>query len=342
MLSQAYQQAILVHEVHRDPMQAQLLPLLDQLAISLEQSQLRRWFSRAKPVKGLYIYGPVGRGKTFLMDLFFKTVQTKKQRLHFYEFMNQVHAELKWLQGEREPLQQVAQKFAREISLLCLDEFFVEDIADAMILASLLSYLFRAGVCVVVTSNLAPEDLYQDGLQRDRFLPAIALLRTYMDVFNLNHPHDYRLEKKWLEERYHVDMRDSEAYLQAHFKHYKQAEECLPTHFQLNTRDIEAVLRSKTVGWFSFTELCMKPHGARDYLALTQQFKVILLENIPVLTIAEEDAARRFIALVDACYDKKILLIITAAAPLATIYQGTRVAAAFERTRSRLIEMSSW
>ncbi len=331
------------HELTTDPAQEQVMQVFDALALSLDKPAfLGGFFSSKVSPKGVYLFGPVGRGKTFLMDLFYEALTCSKQRQHFYEFMNQVHAELKLAQGQRDPLRTIAQAIAKKISVLCLDEFFVEDIADAMILSALLHYLFEAGLVLVATSNIQPELLYSQGLQRDRFLSAIDLIKKNMHVLELSGGEDYRMEKTWCEERYHAAEHDQQAYLQFHFKQFNRGGALLPIEFSLTDRKIHAVMRGESVVWFDFAELCEQPRVAKDYLALAQQYKIVLIGNVPVLTVDDEEAARRFIALVDTFYDQEVLLILAAAVPLQELYQGERLQFEFERTKSRIFEMSSW
>ncbi|MCX7122297.1 MAG: cell division protein ZapE [Gammaproteobacteria bacterium] len=341
--SALYFEQVKTHELSADPAQEQVMQAFDILAESLDKPLiLGGFFSRKVTPKGVYLFGPVGRGKTYLMDLFFKTLTCAKKRQHFYELMNEVHAELRLFQGERDPLRKVAQALAKQTQVLCLDEFFVEDIADAMILSAFLYYLFEAGVVLVTTSNIQPESLYSKGLQRDRFLPAIDLIKKNMTVLELSGEQDYRLEKKWCDERYHATSHDQEAYLQFHFKQLNQGAALLPLEFELTERKIRAVMRGPSVIWFDFSELCEQPRVAKDYLKLAEQYQSVLIGNLPILSADSEEAARRFIALVDTFYDQKILLIIAGAVSLEHLYQGERLQFEFERTKSRIFEMSSW
>lgn len=308
--------------------------------------------SRQKDHKqGVYLYGPVGRGKTYLMDLFYESVQAPKRRLHFYELMREVHGQLQALKGASNPLNQVSKAIAQGLSLLCIDEFFVEDVADAMILKDLLRGLFESGIFLVLTSNAAPESLYLEGLKRDAFLGAIDLIEGKLVVLSLNHSQDYRTLLQ-PQDSYRVFSRKSEKaaqdfYLQACFQFYTQAypsadaQSSLPRQFQLNGHPIKALLRSAHVACFEFDELCIQPRLAQDYLELAESFKVVLIANLPQLTPSDEEAARRFISLVDTCYDKKVHLVIAAAVPLSDLYQGQRLKFQFERTLSRLTQMSA-
>ncbi len=341
--STRYLETVKAHQLRPDLGQQHVMQVFDALAVALDKTPVfGGFFSSKTSPKGVYLFGPVGRGKTFLMDLFFKALSCTKKRQHFYEFMNEVHAELKLFQGERDPLRKVAQALAKQAKVLCLDEFFVEDIADAMILSGFLHYLFEAGVVLVTTSNIEPESLYSQGLQRDLFLPAIDLIKKNMQVLELSGSEDYRMETKWCEERYHAAAHDQQAYLQFHFKQSNHGGPLLPPEFEVSQRPMTAVMRGESVAWFGFAELCEQPRVAKDYLALVEQYKVILLGQVPQFQVADEEAARRFIALVDTFYDQKVLLIIAAAVPLVDLYQGERLKFEFERTKSRIFEMSSW
>lgn len=341
--SDAYKARMRAGEIKTDSSQVAIMGVFDTLYQELSAPPQRfSWFGDKKAPQGIYLYGPVGRGKTYLMDLFFDCVEVSKKRMHFYELMNTVHAELKILQGERDPLKKVAMDLAKTSKLLCLDEFFVEDIADAMILGSLLSYLLEAGITLVTTSNIPPDQLYQDGLQRDRFAPAIALIQQNMHILSLDHPHDYRLEKQWVEESFHPTLQDQLSYLQFHFGEQNGGGPLSHPSFKVNGHNMMATKRGATTLWLSFQELCEAARASQDYLKLAKTYKTILISDVPVLTENAEEAARRFIALVDTCYDQKVLLIIAAAAPLESLYQGKRLAFEFERTKSRLFEMSSW
>jgi len=265
-----------------------------------------------------------------------------KLRLHFYEFMIEVHVELKMLQGVVNPLNHVVEKLAKRAKVFCLDEFFVEDIADAMILASLLDGLIKAGVVIVTTSNVEPKDLYKEGLQRDRFVPAIQLIQQHFEILNLLHPSDYRLLHDFEHTHFHSPLTHQEGFLEFHFRNFQGDDTLESNQFEIKTRSFESVHRSAKAIWFDFSELCEKPRAAADYLALFKLYSVVLIQNVPTLSEQNNEAARRFITLVDTAYDRHIPLILSAEVPLADLYQGKRLAFEFERTKSRLTEMAGW
>lgn len=308
----------------------------------LLQSLMRKKRS-VTAVKGLYIHGGVGRGKTWLMDLFFQSLPFKdKQRSHFHRFMQLVHDELKKHPDERDPLERVADKVAKRARVLCFDEFFVSDIADAMLLGTLFTALFARGVTLVATSNVAPDDLYKDGLQRARFLPAIRAIKEHCEVIHMAAGTDYRLR---LLERamtwYDCNSTDSMAALEALFVDVAGEPGVLDGTLTLNHRRLKTRRQADDAVWFTFKELCDGPRGQADYIELARCYHTIFLSEVPVLTVEHENQARRFISLVDEFYDRAVKLIICAAAPVDALYQGKKLQFEFERTRSRLIEMQS-
>ncbi len=333
-----------------DPAQQRVVALLGDLqrqliAANAKRGLLGRLFrSRSTaPVRGVYLWGGVGRGKTFLMDLFFNTLTLeRKRRMHFHRMMNAIHGELKELDGVEDPLDTVAAKLAAEVQVLCFDEFFVSDIGDAMILGRLLDGLFARGVTLVATSNSAPSDLYHDGLQRARFLPAIRLLETHTTVVELDGGRDYRL--RLLEQAgtfVPATTPDVDARLLDFFCRVASGGSEQGRVMELLGRPVKTVRSGRGVAWFDFEELCGGPRSSSDYVELAQLCHTVILSAVPVLNAQLENEARRFIALVDELYDRRVKLILSAAAPIEALYQGTRLEFEFERTYSRLIEMQS-
>ncbi|MGO1501785.1 MAG: cell division protein ZapE, partial [Marinobacter sp.] len=298
---------------------------------------------REEPVKGLYFWGGVGRGKTYLMDTFFESLPFKrKMRVHFHRFMQRVHQELRNFKGEKNPLDLVAKKFARETRVICFDEFFVSDIGDAMILATLMDGLFKRGVTLVCTSNIIPNGLYKDGLQRARFLPAIALVNKYTDVVNIDGGVDYRLRTLEQAKLYHSPLGEEAAdSLRSSFdalaveagKHSKSME--------INGRKIPAQAHAGGLVWFDFKDVCDGPRSQNDYIEIARQFHAIIISNVPVLGGDKDDQSRRFVNMIDEFYDRNVKVIISAEAPITELYSGGRLSFEFERTESRLLEMQS-
>ncbi len=342
--SQLYREAVQSQKIEADPAQERVLEVCDVLYTELSTPRPKSiWpFMKEKAVKGIYIYGAVGRGKTYLMDLLYESLTVPKLRQHFYEFMSSIHVELKLHQGQVNPLHKVVEEFARRVKVLCLDEFFVEDVADAMILSSLLRYMMEFKVILVTTSNVVPKNLYREGLQRDRFLSAIQLIETNMQVLSLEHPTDYRMLHDFKSNNYHSPLDRQMQFLDYHFLRLKGEAPVLDPHFVVNEWGFNAVQRTAKLIWFDFNELCVKARSSLDYLALTETYTAILLQNVPALEDKDSDAVRRLIALVDTCYDRRITLIMAAAVSLHALYQGQRLAFEFERTVSRLIEMAGW
>ena len=340
-----YHQTLKTKGFAADAAQVQAARILQRIEADLWAAQSRgpsRWFHKSKPtlVKGLYLWGGVGRGKTFLMDVFFEHLPfERKLRLHFYRFMERIHAELEQVQGEKDPLKQVAKKIAQETSIVCLDEFMVEDIADAMILALLLDALFVEGVCVVTTSNVIPDKLYEGGLQRDRFLLAIALIKTNLEIFNLDAGVDYREQVQHASQRFFTPLLGERAFMQTHFELLTEGQAVLANAFVLNDRAITAIARADKVLWIEFHELCKSPRGQADYIALANQYKTILISNMPQLTPNMEGYARRFVSAIDEFYDQEVELYLSATMPLDQLYEGNQCKMIFERTYSRLGEM---
>lgn len=316
--------------------------LLDDGGPSMFQKLLRK---KVIPPKGLYFWGGVGRGKTYLMDTFYECLPfDNKKRVHFHRFMQLVHGRLSELSGEKNPLDKVAQEWAENTRVLCFDEFFVSDIGDAMILANLVGGLFDRGVALVATSNIEPSGLYKDGLQRDRFLPAIKMIEQYCDILNVDGGTDYRLRQLEQAELYHYPL-DSGAQtaLATAFDHL------IPGHAQVEDapevevlgRKLAAIKVADDVVWFDFLAVCDGPRSQNDYIELGRLFHTVLVQNVPQFTSEKDDQARRFINLVDEFYDRGVKLILTAEVSLADLYSSGKLSFEFERTQSRLLEMQS-
>lgn len=305
----------------------------------------RLWMRDSAPEKGLYFWGGVGRGKTYLMDAFFEALPfEQKQRTHFHRFMRDVHRQLKVLVGEKNPLDKVADRIAGRARVLCFDEFFVSDITDAMILANLLQALFARGVTLVATSNIIPQGLYKDGLQRARFLPAIDLLLVHTKVINVDNGVDYRLRALETAELYHSPLDgEADASLQSSFASLivEGCEVRDGVALDIEGRPIVANRVGDDVAWFEFAELCDGPRSQNDYIELAREFHTVLLANIPRFDGHMESQARRFINLVDEFYDRCVKLVISAEEPVETLYGGRQLRFEFERTVSRLQEMQS-
>jgi cell division protein ZapE len=292
---------------------------------------------------GLYLWGSVGRGKTFLMDLFAASLpHGVVLRRHFHRFMGEVHDSLRALGERQSPLVEVAAGIAGRCRVLCLDEFLVNDIGDAMILANLLDALFERGVSLVTTSNTAPANLYKDGLQRARFLPAIALIEQHCHVVEMVSAHDWRLRALTQAPVYLTPPgAESHRALERIFASQASGAIELDGMLRINGRDIPFHKRAETILWFQFAALCEGPRAVADYIALAKAGPAVIVANVPQFTIYSEDAAKRFVQLVDEFYDRRVKLVLSAAAPITELYDGERLRAEFGRTESRLIEMQS-
>lgn len=351
---QRYQQDLQKEDFSHDPAQEQAVLLLQDLYERLMANPgsgaqgfrgwLGRWRSKpTEPEVGLYLWGGVGRGKTYLVDAFFECLPFKrKMRVHFHRFMQRVHAELARLEGEKNPLDSVANRLADESRVICFDEFFVTDIGDAMILAGLLDTLFARGVTLVATSNIEPSGLYENGLQRQRFLPAIALLEQHTRVVNVDGGTDYRLRTLEQAELYHSPLdKEADRSLEDSFlrlapepgKHWERIE--------INERYLTCRRVADDVVWFDFKELCDSPRSPSDYIELARIYHAVLISGVPAFNADLDDQARRFVNMVDEFYDRNVKLVLAAQKPLLELYQGGQLEFEFQRTISRLQEMQS-
>lgn len=345
---ESYQQALKTKGYAPDAAQEKAVASLQRLADELHEytvskgSLLKRWFSKPIPPKGIYLWGGVGRGKSFLMDLFYQAATTeRKTRLHFHEFMRGVHQALKDLKSQADPLEFVARDLAQRYDLICFDEFHVSDIADAMILYHLLNALMQHEVCFIMTSNYAPDALYPDGLHRDRLLPAIALIKERMEVINVDAGVDYRVRSQNLEKVFFYPHNEAAlTQLERLFAHLSGGQ-TLETTIEIENRSIDSIRRGDDVIWFDFATLCETPRSQNDYLDLAQQYQYVIVSEVPKMSPAQASAARRFTWLVDVFYDHNVRLILSAETAPEALYPKGPFANEFSRTVSRLHEMQT-
>jgi len=360
-LQALYARQIAERALTPDPAQQRVVTKLDNLRSRLITARvtpgfaLPRWLGplaqprRAPAPRGLYLWGGVGRGKTLLMDLFYQSLPLRqRQRSHFHRFMHDVHAQLQSFQRSMQPLELVAESIARDARVLCFDELYVADIADAMILGGLFTGLFKRGVTLVATSNVAPRDLYEDGLQRQRFIPAIELIEQHVEVVHVDGAVDYRLRRLTQAGTYlPAGLADTTGRLERLFDELSdqagdrdRAAE-LAGSIAIEGRAIPVIREGGGVVWFAFGAICAGPRSQEDYIEIARNYQSVIVANVPVFDEVLENEARRFIALVDELYDRNVNLIVSAAAAPAELYRGELLAAPFQRTVSRLIEMQS-
>ncbi|MCT8997893.1 cell division protein ZapE [Chelativorans intermedius] len=362
-VAQRYAHMVETGALARDPAQQKVVAALDHLIDRIEERRLARKSSalgwlfakrhRKGPVTGLYIHGGVGRGKTMLMDMFFELVPVRgKRRAHFNDFMADVHDRIARHRAalkngetrEKDPIPPVAAELARQAWVLCFDEFTVTDIADAMILSRLFSALFAEGVVLVATSNVAPDDLYRDGLNRGLFEPFIDILKRHAQVLHLDADTDYRLEKLSRLPVYMTPLdADSERMMDAAWQAATEGRETHREELHIKGRTVTVPRAAGRAARFTFAELCRKPLGARDFLAIARRFDTIFIDGVPVMGLAQRNEAKRFILLIDTLYDSRTRLFVSAEAPPEGLYTADRGTEAFEfsRTASRLVEMQS-
>ncbi|VAW53773.1 ATPase, AFG1 family [hydrothermal vent metagenome] len=362
-LTEKYNKALQQPDMKADIAQQQAVTKLEALSLALTENNKNLFTQVLKklspltqhqnnPIQGLYLWGGVGRGKTWLMNLFYDELAIKeKYRVHFHHFMLEIHEKLSALNtgnnkgqnnDKKNPLQHIAKQLAKKYKVLCIDEFIVTNITDAMILSELMHALFKQQVCLVATSNRIPDDLYLNGLQRERFLPAIKLIKTHTEAFHLDGGVDHRTSLLEQNEVYYSPITDNtNQQLATRVQELAVTPVIENKILNILNRDIQTILCSEEIVWFDFEAICNAPRAAQDYIELVQQFNTVFVSNIPVLDEYSDDKARRFIYLIDELYDRSVKLIASAAAEPEKLYRGNMLEFAFHRTSSRLIEMRS-
>ena len=341
-----YDRKVAIGQLQGDAAQRRAAERLEALAVRLavtrKVGRIGRWLGRPEPVppKGLYIHGPVGRGKTMLMDMFYAAVDgPAKRRAHFHAFMQDVHGRLHGARRrERDAIAPVAKALAGEVKLLCLDEMQISDIADAMIVGRLFAALIDLGTVVVTTSNLPPQELYPDGLNRQLFLPFVKLIAAKLDVLPLDGDTDYRLGRVKAHESFVTPLgREADASIQETWRRLTDSERGEPLEIEVKGRKLKVPQAANGCARFTFADLCEAPLGPADYLAIARHFRTIFIEHVPVLTPSQRNEAKRFVTLIDTLYDSHVRLVTSSEGPPEGIYRRTE----FARTASRLREMQS-
>lgn len=343
-----YQQDLKQNLIQADEHQARAVQVLQRVYNELSDVSGKKIFSffrRRKfscNIKGAYFWGPVGTGKTYLMDLFYRCLKLPKMRQHFHEFMQDIHDDLKKLEGQKNPLDIVAEDLAKKIKVLCFDEFVVTNIVDAMILGNLLKALFAQGICLMTTSNTEPNELYKGGLQRELFMPAIKLINENLEALEINNKVDYRLRKLTPEKAYFTpENAESTKALEQWFSHESQGDVKRNASIKIMRRQIDVKQVSDNVVWCEFDVLCSVPRSQRDYLAIAKQYHTVVLSGVHLIQSSHRDMARLFINLVDVLYNAQVRLIMSGSVVLDEIYLEGDLRAEFKRTHSRLVEMQS-
>jgi len=350
---QRYQSDIDKNKIKKDEMQWLAVQKIQRLYDELNKLENNQGFvfslfkAKKKSIRGLYLWGGTGRGKTYLVDSFYECLpDNKKHRVHFHRFMLEIHQQLKNLPKTPDPLEIIAKQLAEKVRVLCLDEFHVHDIADAMLLAGLLKEMFSKGITLVTTSNIAIHDLYKNGLQRERFMHAIKLLEEHTDEFDLGEGTDYRFNILGKSEYYYLlngssSREDGINYLSNKFQLLAPCQPKTHRKIEINSRKIHYISYADDVIWFDFSELCCSNRSASDYIQLAERCHTLLLSDIPVMHDDQDAAAKRFVHLIDALYDHNVKLLVTAHARAQDLYTGQRMHFAFDRTISRLVEMGT-
>lgn len=338
-----YNDALTAGRIRAD---AQQLPVVDLLETIFQQVETPKHFldrfRKKMPTKGLYLWGSVGIGKTFLMDCFYHCLTVPKMRLHFHQFMRRMHEELQQCEGKKNPLVLIAKKLAKETDVICFDEFFVSDIADAMILGELFSHLFENGVTLITSSNTKPDLLYKEGLQRERFLPAIELIKKNTNIVHLHSTMDYRQQHICQTGVFYTPLNQAaEKNMRNAFTHFSHGAEVNVDPIIVCDRPISVIKQAGSVVWFDFDTICGRPRSQMDYLAITKQFHTIMVEKVREILPNENDLIISFIYLVDILYDAHCRLILSSTIDMNKIYTNDKKEFPFQRTLSRLIEMQS-
>jgi len=345
---QNYQKELITRGFKSDPAQLRAIDALERCATEWSHYKEKRSNSIKKIInhpdipRGVYLYGGVGRGKSFLMDCFYESVPlVRKTRLHFHEFMREVHRELRELQGNADPLDILGEQMSKRFKLICFDEFHVADITDAMILYRLLDSLFKHGVGFITTSNFKPDDLYPGGMHRDRILPAIELLNSKLEVINVDNGTDYRRQTLEMVDLFHCPSGpQADASMTDAFNRLAECQDQEPL-LHIESREIKARRRAGGVVWFDFKDICGGPRSQNDYLEIASQFHTVFLSDVPYMPVNKASEARRFTWLVDVLYDRHVKFILSAEVQAAELYTEGPLAHEFVRTVSRLREMQS-
>ena len=346
--AERYAQAIASGQFMPDDAQAQAVHELERVWQELIQrykasKKAFRRFRRQTAPQGVYMWGGVGRGKTWLMDQFYDSVPfRRKTRMHFHHFMQYVHRELNKLSGQRNPLDSVADQIYKDAVVICFDEFFVSNVTDAMILSDLFQKLFHRGITLVATSNIAPDGLYKNGIHRDRFIPTIEMVKKHCQVLNVDAGVDYRLRVLKQAQLFKSPLsHDNQNWMAQRFSALTNTHQHSSEPIIINQRTVETIAHTEDVLWCEFSELCFKPRSPADFIEIANIYNTVLVSNVPHLTDFLSEGTRRFIYLVDEFYDRGVKLLLTSEDSIIEIYQGEKLAFEIERTRSRLLEMQS-
>ncbi|MFV5391137.1 cell division protein ZapE [Acinetobacter towneri] len=343
-----YAQALASGQFMPDDAQAQAVHELERVWQELIQrykasKKAFRRFRRQTAPQGVYMWGGVGRGKTWLMDQFYDSIPfRRKTRMHFHHFMQHVHRELNKLSGQRNPLDSVADQIYKDAVVICFDEFFVSNVTDAMILSDLFQKLFHRGITLVATSNIAPDGLYKNGIHRDRFIPTIEMVKKHCQVLNVDAGVDYRLRVLKQAQLFKSPLtHDNQNWMAQRFSALSNTQHYSSEPIIINQRIVETIAHTEDVLWCEFSELCFKPRSPADFIEIANIYNTVLVSNVPHLTDFLSEGTRRFIYLVDEFYDRGVKLLLTSEDSIIEIYQGEKLAFEIERTRSRLLEMQS-